>query len=154
MRLLAAQFRGVRTVEIEGRRVTYASDAEMAAVLTDLERRIAAAQDGGRRRRILTSRLERFLGARVAKSFPSSRRGIHRGLRGGARQPAPQGLPAESGAMLIAAAGRWLLRNNGHAAKAARSRCASKLCGGVASGSIAQPDGQSPPRPTQIRRTS
>ena len=45
--LLAARFRGVRTVEIEGRRVTYASDAEMAAALTDLERRIAAAQDGG-----------------------------------------------------------------------------------------------------------
>jgi hypothetical protein len=53
--LLAARFRGLRTVEIEGRRVTYASDAEMAAALTDLERRIAAAQDGGRKRRILTS---------------------------------------------------------------------------------------------------
>jgi hypothetical protein len=54
--LLAARFRGVRTVEIDGRRVTYASDAEMAAAITDLERRIVAAQDGGRRRRrILTS---------------------------------------------------------------------------------------------------
>jgi hypothetical protein len=53
--LLAARFRGVRTVEIEGRRITYASDAEMAAAITDLERRIAAAQEGGRRRRILTS---------------------------------------------------------------------------------------------------
>jgi phage FluMu protein gp41 len=52
--LLAARFRGLRTVEIEGRRVTYASDAEMAAAITDLERRIAAAQEGGRRRRILT----------------------------------------------------------------------------------------------------
>ena len=28
--LLAARFRGVRTVEIEGKRVTYATDAEMA----------------------------------------------------------------------------------------------------------------------------
>ena len=53
--LLAARFRGVRTVEIEGRRVTYATDAEMASALTDLERRIATATEGGRRRRILTS---------------------------------------------------------------------------------------------------
>ena len=53
--LLAARYRGLRTVEIEGRRVTYASDTEMAAAITDLERRIAAAQGGGRRRRILTS---------------------------------------------------------------------------------------------------
>jgi hypothetical protein len=53
--LLAARFRGVRTVEIDGRRVTYATDAEMAAAITDIERRIAAAGEGGRRRRILTS---------------------------------------------------------------------------------------------------
>jgi hypothetical protein len=53
--LLAARFRDVRTVEIEGRRVTFATDAEKAAVITDLERRIAAAQDGGRKRRILMS---------------------------------------------------------------------------------------------------
>jgi hypothetical protein len=53
--LLAARYRGLRTVEIEGRRVTYASDAEMADAITDLERRIAAAQEGGRKRRILTS---------------------------------------------------------------------------------------------------
>lgn len=53
--LLTARFRGVRTVEIDGRRVTYATDAEMAAALTDLERRMTAASDGGRRRRILTS---------------------------------------------------------------------------------------------------
>ena len=53
--LLAARFRGVRTIEIDGRRVTYATDAELAAAITDLERRIAAAQEGGARRRILTS---------------------------------------------------------------------------------------------------
>ena len=53
--LLAARFRGVRTVEIDGRRVTYATDAEMAAAITDLERRMAGAAEGGRRRRILTS---------------------------------------------------------------------------------------------------
>lgn len=53
--LLAARYAGIRTVEIDGRRVTYASDAEMAAAITDLERRIAAGQEGGRKRRILTS---------------------------------------------------------------------------------------------------
>ena len=53
--LLAARFRGVRTVEIDGRRVTYATDAEMAAAIRDLERRIALAGNVGRRRRILTS---------------------------------------------------------------------------------------------------
>ena len=52
--LLAARYRGVRTVEVEGRRVTYATDAEMAAALADLERRIAAA-GSGRRRVVLTS---------------------------------------------------------------------------------------------------
>ena len=53
--LLAARFRGVRTVEIDGRRVTYATDAEMATAISDIERRIAAAQEGARKRRILTS---------------------------------------------------------------------------------------------------
>ncbi len=53
--LLAARYRGLRTVEIEGRRVTYATDAEMAVAITDLERRIAAAAEGVRSRRILTS---------------------------------------------------------------------------------------------------
>jgi hypothetical protein len=40
---MAARYRGIRTVEIEGRRVTYAADAEMAAALADLERKITAA---------------------------------------------------------------------------------------------------------------
>ena len=31
--LLAARYRGVRTVEYDGRRITYATDAEMAAAL-------------------------------------------------------------------------------------------------------------------------
>lgn len=53
--LLAARLRGVRAVEVEGRRVAYATDAEMAAALADIERRIAAAERGGRRRRILAS---------------------------------------------------------------------------------------------------
>ena len=53
--LLAARYRGVRTVEYEGRRVTYATDAEMAAALADLEKRIAQAKTGTPRRRILSS---------------------------------------------------------------------------------------------------
>ena len=53
--LLAARYRGVRTVEIDGRRVTYATDTEMAATITDLERRISLAGSEGRRRRVLTS---------------------------------------------------------------------------------------------------
>ena len=53
--LLAARYRGVRTVEYDGKRITYTSDAEMAAALADLEKRIAAAGTGTPRRRILTS---------------------------------------------------------------------------------------------------
>lgn len=53
--LLAARWRGVRTVEVEGRRITYASDAEMAAALGDLERRIAEEQNGARRRVVRTT---------------------------------------------------------------------------------------------------
>lgn len=41
--LLKARFAGVRTVEYEGRRITYASDTEMAAALADLDQRIGAA---------------------------------------------------------------------------------------------------------------
>lgn len=53
--LLAARFRGVRTVEVEGRRITYATDAEMAAALADLERRIAETKAGARRRIVRTA---------------------------------------------------------------------------------------------------
>jgi hypothetical protein len=53
--LLAARYRGVRTVEVDGRRITYATDAEMAAALADLEKRIATAESGTPRRRIFTS---------------------------------------------------------------------------------------------------
>ena len=53
--LLAARYRGVRTVEYDGKRITYATDAEMAAALADLEKRIATAETGTPRRRILTS---------------------------------------------------------------------------------------------------
>jgi hypothetical protein len=41
-----------------GRRVTYATDIEIAATIANLERRIALAGSEGRRRRILTSALK------------------------------------------------------------------------------------------------
>lgn len=41
--LMAARYRGVRTVEHSGTRVTYASESEMAAALADLNRQIAGA---------------------------------------------------------------------------------------------------------------
>ena len=53
--LLAARYRGVRTVEYDGKRITYATDAEMAAALADLEKRIAQVETGTPRRRIFTS---------------------------------------------------------------------------------------------------
>lgn len=40
--LLAARFRGVRTVRYDGQEVEYRSDAEMARALGELERRIAS----------------------------------------------------------------------------------------------------------------
>jgi hypothetical protein len=45
--LMAARYQGVRTVEHDGKRVTYATDSEMAAALADLNRKIAGA--GGSR---------------------------------------------------------------------------------------------------------
>jgi len=47
-----ARWRGVRETTIEGRRVGYASDAEMVAAIADLEARIAQAE-GRRRRRVV-----------------------------------------------------------------------------------------------------
>jgi hypothetical protein len=40
--LLKVRYAGVRTVEYDGKRISYATDAEMATALLDLERRIAA----------------------------------------------------------------------------------------------------------------
>lgn len=39
---MAARYQGVRTVEYDGKRVTYATDAEIANALADLERRISS----------------------------------------------------------------------------------------------------------------
>ena len=44
--LMAARYKGVRTVEYDGKRVTYATDAEMANALADLDRKIANTGDG------------------------------------------------------------------------------------------------------------
>ena len=44
--LMAARYKGVRTVEYDGKRVTYATDAEMANALANLERKIASSSDG------------------------------------------------------------------------------------------------------------
>lgn len=41
--LIRARASGTRSVDYEGKRVTYATDTEMASALADLERRIAAA---------------------------------------------------------------------------------------------------------------
>lgn len=40
--LLKARYAGIRTVEYDGKRVSYATDSEMATALSDLDRRIAA----------------------------------------------------------------------------------------------------------------
>ena len=50
--LLDMRFRGVRETTVEGRRVSYATDAELAAAIRDLEKRIARA-DGRTARRVL-----------------------------------------------------------------------------------------------------
>ncbi|QQR69955.1 MAG: hypothetical protein IPI58_04725 [Alphaproteobacteria bacterium] len=53
--LLAARWRGVRSIDVEGRRISYATDAEMASAITDLEKRIAVLESGKPRRRVFTS---------------------------------------------------------------------------------------------------
>ena len=53
--LLEARWRGVRPVDIDGRRITYPTHAEMAAAIADLERRIAGASAGARRRIVRTA---------------------------------------------------------------------------------------------------
>ena len=137
--LLAARYRGVRTVEIEGRRVTYATDTEMAAAITDLERRIALAR---KRSQPANSDvcLERALNARVADAFPTPRRGVHRRLRGRACEPPARGFQPSRAHLntLIAAAGpditaraRWLVRNNGYAANAIESWAGNVVGAGI-----------------------
>lgn len=47
--LLAARYSGTRSVSYDGKSVTYGSDAEMAAAIADIERRIAAMERGAGR---------------------------------------------------------------------------------------------------------
>lgn len=48
--LLRARGRGVRVTMYDGKRVEYGSDADMAAAIADLERRIARASGAGQPR--------------------------------------------------------------------------------------------------------
>ena len=47
--LLAARYSGTRSVSYDGKSVTYGSDAELAAAVFDIERRIAALEKPARR---------------------------------------------------------------------------------------------------------
>jgi hypothetical protein len=47
--LLAARYSGTRSVSYDGKSVTYGTDAELAAAIGDIERRIAALEKPGRR---------------------------------------------------------------------------------------------------------
>jgi hypothetical protein len=44
--LLVARYSGTRSVSYEGKTVTYGTDAELAAAISDIERRIAKAKRG------------------------------------------------------------------------------------------------------------
>lgn len=50
--LLDMRFRGVRSTNVDGVSVSYATDAELAAAITDLERRIDVLKAGARRGRV------------------------------------------------------------------------------------------------------
>jgi hypothetical protein len=47
--LLAARYSGTRSVSYDGKTVNYGTDAELAAAIGDVERRIAKLQRGPRR---------------------------------------------------------------------------------------------------------
>ena len=47
--LLAARYSGTRSVSYDGKNVTYGSDAELAAAIADIERRIAKLERGAGR---------------------------------------------------------------------------------------------------------
>ena len=50
--LLGMRLGGVRSITYDGRQISYGSDAELAAAIFDLERRIAAADTSVRRSRV------------------------------------------------------------------------------------------------------
>ena len=47
--LLVARYSGTRSVSYDGKTVTYGTDAELAAAISDIERRIAKAERGAGR---------------------------------------------------------------------------------------------------------
>lgn len=47
--LLAARYSGTRSISYDGKSINYGSDAELAAAIADLERRIAALERTSRR---------------------------------------------------------------------------------------------------------
>lgn len=47
--LLTARYSGTRSVSYDGKTVTYGTDAELAAAIGDVERRIAKMERGARR---------------------------------------------------------------------------------------------------------
>ena len=47
--LLAARYSGTRSVSYDGKTVNYGTDAELAAAISDIERRIAALERTSRR---------------------------------------------------------------------------------------------------------
>ncbi len=47
--LLAARYSGTRSVSYDGKTVTYGTDAELAAVISDVERRISKLERGAGR---------------------------------------------------------------------------------------------------------
>jgi hypothetical protein len=47
--LLAARYSGTRSVSYDGKTLNYGSDAELAAAIGDIERRIAKLERGARR---------------------------------------------------------------------------------------------------------
>jgi len=47
--LLAARYSGTRSVSYDGKTVTYGTDAELAAAINDIERRIAKVERGAGR---------------------------------------------------------------------------------------------------------
>jgi hypothetical protein len=53
--LLGMRFGGVRSITYDGRQISYASDAELASAIQDLERRIAAADTTKSRSRVSRS---------------------------------------------------------------------------------------------------
>lgn len=53
--LQEARYAGIRSVSYDGKTITYGSDAELAAAITDLEARLASAEGTPRRRRWGTS---------------------------------------------------------------------------------------------------